>query len=313
MRTSSACVRSSVLGSAQSSSMPQPLVSVIVIFFNEATFIRAALESVLAQSYCNWELLLVDDGSSDESAAIAQTYAQQHPTQIRYLTHPNRENRGMSATRNLGLAEAKGDYITFLDADDIMLPAKLTEQVEILLDNPDVALVCGRTQWWYSWTDNREDRSRDFTPATRLPLAQPIAPPQVLMQFLEDEWTSLCDLMVRRDAVETVGGYEDSFRGMYEDQVFHAKLCLHYQVWMADTCWYRYRQHPQSCCAIADGQGWLKSRKTFLEWLERYLSQHPQVPRTLWRAVQRELWRYRAPILFRVRNRVQQLRSLIPS
>ncbi len=116
---------------------PQPLVSIVLIFFNEAQFITEAIESVLAQSEGGWELLLVDDGSTDESSKIAQTYAQQYGAGnsaeseqsggIRYLTHPNHENRGMSATRNLGLQQAKGKYITFLDADDIWMPNKLAE------------------------------------------------------------------------------------------------------------------------------------------------------------------------------------------
>ena len=65
--------------------------------------------------------------------------------------------------------------------------------------------------------------------------------------FLKDEWASLCDILVRKEIVNQVGGYEDSFKGMYEDQVFHAKLCLNHLVFMSSKTWYRYRQHPQSC------------------------------------------------------------------
>ena len=288
-----------------------PLVSIILIFFNEERFITEAIESVLAQTYQNWELLLVNDGSSDGSPGIAQTYVQRNPSRIRYLTHPNRENRGMSATRNLGLQEVKGDYITFLDADDMWLSHKLTQQVEILHAHPEVALVCGRTQWWYSWTGQSDDRHRDFIPAVQLPLDRTIHVPQVLLQFLKDEWTSLCDVMVRREAVETVGGYENCFRGMYEDQAFHAKLCLRYQTWIADTCWYRYRQHTDSCCSQAGMAGWLASRRAYLEWLETYLIEQQQGQYApVLRYVQRELWRYRAPLLFGIRGKLQRVRSI---
>lgn len=305
-------IATTAIGSTGISEHATPLVSVILIFFNEEQFIAEAIESVLAQTYRHWELLLVDDGSCDNSPAIAQAYVAQNPGRVFYLTHPNRENRGMSATRNLGLQQAKGDYITFLDADDVWLPDKLAQQVEILRAHPEVALVCGRTQWWYSWTGQSADRHRDFIPAVHLPLDRSICAPQVLLQFLKDEWTSLCDVMVRRDAVETVGGYENCFHGMYEDQAFHAKLCLRYQTWIADTCWYRYRQHPNSCCSQAGMTGWLVSRRTYLEWLEAYLIEQQQQQRSarVLRYVQQELWRYRAPLLFKVRERLQKIRSI---
>jgi glycosyltransferase involved in cell wall biosynthesis len=95
------------------------LISVIIIFLNSEEFIQEAIESVFAQTYNNWELLLVDDGSTDGSTNIALQYAEQHGERVRYLEHNNRQNRGMSASRNLGIREAKGEYIAFLDADDV--------------------------------------------------------------------------------------------------------------------------------------------------------------------------------------------------
>ncbi|MGL5075870.1 MAG: glycosyltransferase family 2 protein, partial [Waterburya sp.] len=127
----------------------KPLVSVILIFLNEEKFIQEAIASVLAQTYDCWELLLVNDGSSDRSESIAQSYVQQDPQRIYYLEHEGGQNRGMSASRNLGIQQAKGKYITFIDGDDIWLPDKLEQQVAIMEAQPDAALVCGRTQWWY--------------------------------------------------------------------------------------------------------------------------------------------------------------------
>src|SRR5258706_2880162 len=79
------------------------LVSVVVIFLNAERFISEAVESVVAQTYGNWELLLVDDGSNDGSTEIARSYAAKFPDKIRYLEHHGHENRGMSASRNLGI------------------------------------------------------------------------------------------------------------------------------------------------------------------------------------------------------------------
>src|SRR5262245_36560058 len=96
----------------------KPLVSVIIIFFDAEQFIKEAIESVFAQTYDAWELLLVDDGSTDGSPAIAERCAKRYSGKVRHLEHGGRQNRGMSASRNLGIANANGEYIAFLDADD---------------------------------------------------------------------------------------------------------------------------------------------------------------------------------------------------
>src|SRR3712207_5043688 len=130
-----------------------PLVSVIIIFLNAERFVEEAVESVFAQTYDNWELLLVDDGSSDASTAIAGRYAEEHPGRVRYLKHPRHQNRGMSASRNLGIGHAKGEYIAFLDADDVWLEYKLQQQVAILGSHPEASMVYGNTLYWHSWTE----------------------------------------------------------------------------------------------------------------------------------------------------------------
>jgi len=96
----------------------KPIVSIITPFLDAQDFLQEAIESVIAQTYEHWELLLVDDGSTDKSTTIAQEYAAQYPNKIRYLDHENHQNRGKSTSRNLGIQQAKGSYITFLDADD---------------------------------------------------------------------------------------------------------------------------------------------------------------------------------------------------
>src|SRR5919199_4729628 len=99
----------------------KPSISVIIIFLNEEKFIQEAIESVFAQTYDRWELLLVDDGSTDDSTRIALQYAAQFPDKVRYLEHPDHLNRGASASRNLGISHANGDILAFLDSDDVWL------------------------------------------------------------------------------------------------------------------------------------------------------------------------------------------------
>ena len=87
------------------------LVSVVVIFLDAERFLEEAVGSVLAQTFDHWELLLVDDGSTDGSTAIARRYARTHPGRIRYLEHDGHRTLGMSASRNLGLFHGRGHYI----------------------------------------------------------------------------------------------------------------------------------------------------------------------------------------------------------
>src|SRR5262249_18578704 len=138
-------------------------VSIVTPFLNAERFIAESVESVLAQTYRDWELLLVDDGSSDGSPAIAARYATAHPQKIRCLGHDGRRNRGASASRNLGIALARGEYIAFLDADDVYLPPKLAEQVPVLDAHPDIAMTYAGTEYWHSWTGRAGDVAADWT------------------------------------------------------------------------------------------------------------------------------------------------------
>jgi len=105
-----------------------PTVSVVVPIYNATRYLAECIESVREQTFSDWELLLVDDGSSDNSAEIARIYARQD-RRIRLLYHPRWENRGVSRTRQLGIESATGRYVALLDADDAFEPEKLARQV----------------------------------------------------------------------------------------------------------------------------------------------------------------------------------------
>ncbi|HEY9771522.1 MAG TPA: glycosyltransferase [Coleofasciculaceae cyanobacterium] len=292
----------------------KPLASIIIIFLNGDRFIQEALDSILAQTYDNWELLLVDDGSTDRSTEITKNYVEKYPEKIRYLEHEGHQNLGMSASRNLGINNARGEYIGFLDCDDLWTTQKLEQQIAILETYPQVALVGGRTKWWYSWTKDHEDQNKDFLQKFNLPLNTIIQPPDLLLLFLQDEWASLCDILVRRSCVEAVGGYEVSFRGMYEDQAFHAKLCSMFPAFLSSECWYIYRQHPQACCSVSHATGKTQiAKKTMLNWLEEYLSQQDKNDPQLEETVQKLLRSYRYPFLTKlfqpVRSRKRRMKN----
>jgi glycosyltransferase involved in cell wall biosynthesis len=296
----------------------KPLVSIIIIFLNAAKFLQEAIESVLAQTYDNWELFLIDDGSSDASTAIAWRYVEQYSGKARYLEHVGHQNRGMSASRNLGIRHAKGEYITFLDADDVWLPHKLEQQVAIMDSQPAAAMVYGATQYWHSWTGNPEDLGRDRVPKLGVPPNTLVMPPLLLPLFWRGEAAvpSPCDIMVRREVIEGVGGFEEAFRSLYEDQVFYAKVCLKVPVFVSDQCWDRYRQHQESACAVAGKTGLNHSAHlTFLNWVEEYLSQQGVKDAEVREALQKKLRPYRQPILRRLfvygQYRIRQMQGLL--
>lgn len=269
-----------------------------MIFLNEERFLPEAVESVLAQSYQDWELLLADDGSSDGSSAQAKAYTQQYPEKVRYLEHANHQNRGMSATRNLAIQHAAGDYITFLDADDVWLPDKLAKQVTLLEAHAEAAFVCAPARWWHSWSGDTAAQRRDFVQKLGVPLDAYVEPPALLLQFLHDVWASLCDVLVRRQAVLAVRGYEESFRGMFEDQAFHAKLCLRYRGYVTGECGYLYRQHSEACTAQFQTQVQYNAKRlAYLTWLEGYLATHKAKGSPVWQVVRRQLWPLRHPTL----------------
>ena len=115
-----------------------PLVSIITPCYNAAPFISQAIESVLAQSFGDWEMIIVDDCSSDDSLSIIQKYAR-IDSRIRYL-RTDKPSGSPTLPRNMGIKEAKGRYIAFLDSDDIWLPNKLSDQLKVF-EKSEVAIV----------------------------------------------------------------------------------------------------------------------------------------------------------------------------
>ena len=107
----------------------EPLVSIVTPCYNSAAFITETLNAVLAQRYTNWELIVVDDRSTDDTCQIVEAFASRH-NGIRLIAL--KDNGGVSNARNIGLAEAKGKYIAFLDSDDIWLKDKLSRQVNYM-------------------------------------------------------------------------------------------------------------------------------------------------------------------------------------
>jgi glycosyltransferase involved in cell wall biosynthesis len=250
-----------------------PRVTAIIIVYNGAEFLDEAISSVRAQTYADWELLIVDDGSSDASREIAVRHASDDP-RINVLQHPDRCNHGMSATRNLGLAHARGEFVGFNDSDDVWLPPKLEEQVAAFDEHPEVAMVYGRSLVWHSWDPGSE--VRDFFYDLGVTPDRVVVPPTLFRNLLRNEFQTPtpCNALMRRAAMSAVGGSDESFGGMFEDQVLFAKLLVRYPVFVSDRCWAKYRQHDRSASAISGASGTDDAfQLRYLRWLRRYLAE----------------------------------------
>ena len=292
-----------------------PTVSIVVIFKDAEDFLEEAVESVRAQSFRDWQLLLVDDGSTDGSTAIAKRYA--GSDLVYYLEHPGHTNRGMSAARNLGLSRAAAEFVLFLDADDVLFQDALEQQVKILRTHPRVGMVYGPLEYWYGWTGLPEDQARDFVYPVGVPTDQIYEPPQLIGMFIRNIAFAPSGMLLRRALVEQVGGFDDDFRDLYEDQVFAAKVCRTASVYISSRCFYRYRQHPDSCCLRAEREGRLDgARRPFLRWLVDYLEAEGLSGSDSWWLARNELrrdawmrWK-RAARLGRVRHAARRLATV---
>jgi glycosyltransferase involved in cell wall biosynthesis len=281
------------------------VVSTVLIFFNAEKFIAEAIESVFAQTYPHWELLLVDDGSTDSSTRIAREYARRFASRVRYIEHPQHRNLGMSASRNVGIKNARGQYIALLDADDVWLPHKLAAQVALLRAHRNAQMVYSSVVKWNSWNGSENP---DSVQDLGVPTDTIAEPPLLLPVFLRNHGHEprTCGVLIRNNAVRQIGGFENSFRGMFEDQAFFMKLCLRFPVYVMAEGTAKYRQHQQSCCADAVGTGKLDAaRLEFLTWLSAYMSDERVSNSDVWRALHRELRPLKYPKLSLLRAKMR--------
>lgn len=138
------------------------MVSVIIPFYNREKYLAEAIQSVLDQSYPEIELILVDDGSTDLSAEVAQAFL----PRSRYL---HQQNGGIGAARNAGILAATGEFFAFLDSDDIWVKDKLVKQMAIFAANPELEAVFGYAQQFYSPDVSHAFRQRVICPEKAVP------------------------------------------------------------------------------------------------------------------------------------------------
>ena len=249
-------------------------ISIIIPFFNCEKFLAESIESVLNQTHTNWELILVNDGSDDKSIEIAINFIDKQPSKISLYSHKNNENFGASSSRNLGINQAIGDFITFLDADDVFLPNTLELGIKAFKEKTEVDVVCGNLQYWFSWTDNRKKNERDFVVNFGLELEKIYEPPSLLVHNLRagGRKPGIGCIILREEFAKKSTLFEDGFKYVSEDQLFWTRVSLNARIYLVDDVFAKYRQHHGSSTSVLKESGkTLEDMKMFLNWLEAYL------------------------------------------
>lgn len=205
------------------------LVSVIVPTYNYAHFLSDSLGSVLLQTYNSYEIIVVDDGSTDNTKAVLNPFMQK----IKYI-HLE-QNRGLPTARNIGIQSAHGKYIAFLDADDLWLPEKLQTDMEYFEKFPDVSMV-------YSRHTNIDENGVELDVKTkkRLPSGN------IFIQlFSEQNFVISSSVVVRKDVFETVGLFDERLFNC-QDWDMWLRIAFYFKAAGINKTLVKYRHNPRS-------------------------------------------------------------------
>ena len=210
-------------------------VSVIMPAYNVAPYIGAAVESVQRQTFADWELLIVDDGSTDTTAAIARSFAAADE-RIRLL---QQANGGIATARNTALAVSSGAFIAILDSDDVWEPAYLAEQLAIFAAQPQIDVVTANGWFMGSRLDGQVAR----------PFPDP-RPQPTLATILEDETSIFIMSVFRRRVYERIGGFDEAFRTNEDYDYWLRAAHAGFQFWRNDRPLCHYRRRDDSVSAV---------------------------------------------------------------
>jgi glycosyltransferase involved in cell wall biosynthesis len=218
-----------------------PRVSIIIPTYNRAGYLTESVQSVLDQSFGDFELIVVDDGSTDNTKEAIESFKDPH---IRYIYQ---ENRGISAARNTGIKHSSGEYVAFLDSDDLRLPRYLEKNVELLDSRPDIGIVFSDLYVFESETESslgsmwkgvlkyRESYLREIESGVRRPLAA---------LFKDGPFSNA--FIVRRQVLDEAGYYDESLPNGNEDFEFYVRVLLHIRVGFVYEPLGRYRIHSDN-------------------------------------------------------------------
>jgi len=185
----------------------KPLVSIITPAFQAEKFICDTIQSVLAQTYENWDLIVVDDGSTDKTSEIVKRYAIQDPR----VQYHYQKNQRMASARNAGIKIAKGKYVAFLDADNLFLPNKLADQVEFMENHPNCGLCYSRILHFYNEEPKKLYKNKNEDPFTGSDL---------FFETLHRNFINVLSVLVRKENFDKYGAFMPGWEACDEQYVW---------------------------------------------------------------------------------------------
>jgi len=199
--------------SAQSKRVQSPIISVILPVYNGQAYLKTAIESILNQTFTNFELIVIDDGSTDQSDAIIKSFSDQR------IRHVSQKNRGLAATLNRGIRLARGTFIARQDQDDISHSTRFREQIQFLNRHPRHAMV---GSWAHIWKDKRD---------TGRQLRHPEKNAVLKFELLFNNPFVHSSIMIRKSVFDQVGGYTtDPKRQPPEDYELWSRVAEKFEV-----------------------------------------------------------------------------------
>ncbi|MDY6936873.1 MAG: glycosyltransferase [Cyanobacteriota bacterium] len=249
-----------------------PTVSVILPVYNGEKTIRETLESILKQTLTDFELLVINDGSIDGTLEAIESF---NDTRIQVFSYPN---AGLSASRNRGISRATGEYLAFIDADDLWTEDKLEAQFQALQENPEAAVA-------YSWTDYINEAGEYIYSGSHLSVNGDVLPHLLLLCFLENGSNPL----IRKEAILEVGDFDESLPAA-EDWDMYFRLAAKYQFTCIPRPQILYRITASSMSADI-----LQQEAACLKVLERAFDRAPQELQYLQKPSYANLYKYLTP------------------
>lgn len=231
-----------------------PLVSVVIPCFNQARYLNEAIKSLLNQTYERVEIIVVDDGSTDDTAQVATGYPD--------VVLISQENRGLSAARNRGIQASHGDLLVFLDADDRLLPVALSAGVACLYAHPECAFAYGQFQFIHA--DGTLMRKMGRKPGGR----------NAYLEFLRVNRVAMhAAVIYRRGVFKHVGGFNTALRRC-EDYDMYLRIVRRFPVAEHPAMVAEYRRHPESISN--DARAMLESTLAVLDGELPYITNNPE-------------------------------------
>lgn len=200
-----------------------PRVSVVIPTYNSAAMVKEAIESALAQSYSDFEIVVIDDGSTDDTEGVVRQYGDR----VRYF---KQENQGVSAARNAGIKHSSGEYVAFLDSDDLWLPEKLAEQIPLFDDDPKLGLV------YSDWAVVSGNAMLQTSYLKDLPASSGY----VFDELIQSGFILTSGVVLRRACVDDVGAFDKSL-AIAQDYDLWLRISYRWKVQLVDKCLFTKR------------------------------------------------------------------------